>query len=146
MAASKGAPQTKPDVPEYSDRPDRPDPGSNFSGIFLDNIDYPDEELPAYTDEPVPLTGNNGATPHRSNSSLPLDWYQPPPDLLFSSHDLNHSEYRTLFPDYSTNANTLYNMIHEQAQFPPSYYRATSPRYIHHHTRSFGRNLTDKSC
>jgi hypothetical protein len=44
-----------------------------------------------------------------------------PETLPFSSHDSSCVEYRTLFPNYSTNAQDLYDMILTQARFPPVY-------------------------
>ena len=36
----------------YRDDPDRDDAASTSSAVLLGDIDYPDEELPSYTDEP----------------------------------------------------------------------------------------------
>lgn len=48
--------------------------------------------------------------------------YRTPPDLPFSSHDMFCSEFRTRFPNYSTESDKLYTMIKTQARYPPSYY------------------------
>jgi hypothetical protein len=36
----------------YRDDPDRDDAASTSSAVLLGDIDYPDEELPSYTDHP----------------------------------------------------------------------------------------------
>ena len=46
---------------------------------------------------------------------------RPPPTPPFSNHDWNTNSFWTLFPNYSHNANELYNMIMEQASYPPTY-------------------------
>jgi hypothetical protein len=42
--------------------------------------------------------------------------------LPFSRHDHNPRNVDTYFPDYSTDAETLQQMIYEQASYPPTYY------------------------
>jgi hypothetical protein len=52
---------------------------------------------------------------------MKLTLSSPPPALPFSTHDIDSTEIRTRFPDYSTNAETLLAMISEQAKYPPTY-------------------------
>jgi hypothetical protein len=47
---------------------------------------------------------------------------RPPPELAFHSHDMFCSEFRTRFPNYSTDSKQLYQMIKNQAAYPPSYF------------------------
>ncbi|KAG0650000.1 hypothetical protein D0Z07_3938 [Hyphodiscus hymeniophilus] len=117
---------TQPHQPGvYRDDPDRDDAASTSSAVLLGDIDYPDEELPSYTDEPnaftTPIPG--GQFPTAPDPTGPLmTWYCPAPALPFSTHDSDSTEIRTRFPDYSTNAKTLYDMICEQASYPPLYF------------------------
>lgn len=51
----------------YRDTPVVDDAASTSSAVLLDDIDgYPDEELPAYTDDPMPSAS------HERPGSLPL--------------------------------------------------------------------------
>jgi hypothetical protein len=48
-----GKPSLQPPQPGvYRDDPDRDDAASTSSAVLMGDIDYPDEELPSYTDEP----------------------------------------------------------------------------------------------
>ena len=38
----------------YRDDPDRDDAASTSSAVLLEDIEYPEDELPPYTDEPAP--------------------------------------------------------------------------------------------
>ncbi|KAF4630823.1 hypothetical protein G7Y89_g7321 [Cudoniella acicularis] len=109
----------------YRDEPDRDDAASMSSAVLLDDIDsFPDEELPAYEDEPSQSALLPGAAAPIIGSRVdPFRTIQIfPPDLPFSTHGANSEEFRTRFPDYSTDPQTLSTMIQEQARFPPVYY------------------------
>ncbi|TVY84240.1 hypothetical protein LSUE1_G002926 [Lachnellula suecica] len=107
----------------YRDEPERDDAASMSSAVLLGDIDFPDEELPAYEDTPSQSSymPNTSATPSH-NVDPHMSWYCPVPDLPFSSHDIGTREIRTRFPNYSTSASTLEAMIREQASYPPTYY------------------------
>ena len=65
---------TQPHQPGvYRDDPDRDDAASTSSAVLLGDIDYPEEELPSYTDEPnaVPSAGQFPTTP----SAHLMSWY-----------------------------------------------------------------------
>ena len=74
-----GKPSVKPYQPGvYRDDPDRDDAASTSSAVLLGDIDFPDEELPSYTDEPesnagvAPLPG--GQFPTRPTDPF-MTWY-----------------------------------------------------------------------
>lgn len=118
-----GKPSVQPHQPGvYRDDPDRDDAASTSSAVLLGDIDYPDEELPSYTDDPDAVPTQRGQFP--TAPTVPrMSWYCPPPDLPFSTRDnIDGTEFRTRFPDYSTNAETLLQMIREQASYPPTYH------------------------
>lgn len=50
MGHSKGAAQPPPAV--YRDDPDYAETASMASAVLLDEVDFPDEELPSYEDTP----------------------------------------------------------------------------------------------
>lgn len=107
--------------PAYRDDPDHAETASMASAVLLDDVDYfPDEELPSYTD--TPAESHTSATPGVSLSAPHHQFYEPPPEPPFSSHDFNYSEYRTRFPNYSTEASTLSTFIKQQLQYPASYF------------------------
>ncbi|TAQ87022.1 hypothetical protein B7494_g4653 [Chlorociboria aeruginascens] len=103
MGSSKTVPH-QPGI--YRDEPDRDDAASTSSAVLLDEIDYPDEGLPSYED---------------TASLLPAIASIPSPNPNPASNG-RATEIRSTFPNYSTEANTLYHAIIEQAQCPPSYY------------------------
>ncbi|EPE35693.1 hypothetical protein GLAREA_05030 [Glarea lozoyensis ATCC 20868] len=82
---------------------------------------YRDEELPAYEETPLLADSPDKSKP-KPQPEVRRRWYQPPPDLPFSRHDHNPRNVDTYFPDYSTDAETLRQMIYEQASYPPTYY------------------------
>jgi hypothetical protein len=47
----------------YRDDPDRDDAASTSSAVPMDEMDYPEDELPAYTDEPVRPHAHGPSTP-----------------------------------------------------------------------------------
>ena len=49
-------------------------------------------------------------------------YHSPPPTPPFSTHDMNGSNYWTLLSTYSSNTDALYNLIMEQAFYPPTYH------------------------
>ncbi|KAM0133992.1 hypothetical protein ACHAP3_005708 [Botrytis cinerea] len=113
---------TLPPPMVYRDNPALDD-ASTSSAVSLHTIDgYVDsDELPpsySYTDEPVSTISADSVPIHPTLGV----WYRSPPELPFSSHDLDCSEFRTRFPNFSTNATTLYDMIREQTKYPPGYY------------------------
>jgi hypothetical protein len=74
MGAQKGlvAPQNQPGV--YRDDPDRDDAASSSSAVLLEDIDYPpDEELPAYSDEPL-VPGSSITTAAARPSARDSGW------------------------------------------------------------------------
>ncbi|KAA8567330.1 hypothetical protein EYC84_010360 [Monilinia fructicola] len=84
-----------------------------------------EEDLPSYeeTSSSAPLLSRADALPVNNAQSAPgIDWYIPPPDLPFSSHDYSSSDFWTRFPNYSTDPDTLRQMILEQAQYAPTYH------------------------
>lgn len=60
----------------YRDDPDRDDAASTSSAVLLGDIDYPDEELPSYTDEPyaAEVSIPSGQFPAAPTSSR-MTWY-----------------------------------------------------------------------
>ncbi|PMD49087.1 hypothetical protein L207DRAFT_415193 [Hyaloscypha variabilis F] len=108
-----------PAPPAYRDDPDHAETASMASAVLLDDVEsFPDEELPAYTDTPPAVTPSvsSSTAPHLTEYN-----YAPPPEPPFSSHDLNYTEYRTRFPNYSTSASDLSTFIREQLQYPATY-------------------------
>ncbi|EPQ67192.1 hypothetical protein BGT96224_4393 [Blumeria graminis f. sp. tritici 96224] len=69
-----------------------------------------------------PLYQDLPSAPINAEAALNIRSWSLPPKLAWSSHNLSHSEIRTLAPHYSNNADALYGMIIEQASYPPSYY------------------------
>jgi hypothetical protein len=77
MGYSKGAAQPPPAV--YRDEPDYAETASMASAVLLDDVDFPDEELPAYEDAPsqsavVPrpaISSNAPGSYYQSRSVLP---------------------------------------------------------------------------
>ncbi|KUJ08063.1 uncharacterized protein LY89DRAFT_659779 [Mollisia scopiformis] len=114
----------------YRDDPDYAETASMSSAVLLDDVEsaFPEEELPAYTDEPsAPLvdpscSSESAAPPPASEQAILHGYYCPPCELPFSTHDLSYTEYRTRFPNYSTDSNQLYKMIRHQAAHCPSYF------------------------
>jgi hypothetical protein len=107
------------------------------SAMLLDGVEaFPDEELPSYTDTPSQSSSapnaprNTDGNPHYayyeyvllSSGSLLLTSFRPPPIPPFSTHDLMLTEYRTRFPNYSTDAAHLEGFIKEQLAYPASYF------------------------
>ncbi|CAG8950856.1 hypothetical protein HYFRA_00003073 [Hymenoscyphus fraxineus] len=84
-----------------------------------------DDLPPSYEETPL-LTGpryQSGPKPQlQSEPRMRRRWYTPPPDLPFSSPGRNPIIVQTYFPDYSTDAETLRQMIYDQASYPPTYY------------------------
>ena len=65
----------------YRDDPDRDDAASTSSAVLMGDIDYPDEELPSYTDEPNAVAPSGGQFPTAPSAPL-MSWYwqvSPPP-------------------------------------------------------------------
>jgi len=58
----------------YRDDPDRDDAASTSSAVLLDHIDYSNEELPAYSDEPNEIVPN-GQFP-TAPTSPNMTWYR----------------------------------------------------------------------
>ncbi|CZR61934.1 uncharacterized protein PAC_11831 [Phialocephala subalpina] len=130
MGSGKAAPPAA-----YRDEPDYAETASMSSAVLLDDVEsaFPDEELPAYSDEPsLGLLADqdpDNACPTESFEAIPNPqrtvhhgYYNPPCELPFSTHDLGYSEFRTRLPTYSTDSIQLYNMIRHQASHPPSYF------------------------
>ncbi|CZS90997.1 uncharacterized protein RCO7_01379 [Rhynchosporium graminicola] len=92
------------------------------SAVLLEDVEaaFPDEELPPYQDEPVEAHLLPTASASTSNAAIQLGTYAPP-DLPFQTHDHSCREYRTRFPLYSTDSESLYKAIKEQAFYPPNY-------------------------
>lgn len=126
----------------YKDDPDRDDAASTSSAMLLGDFDsYPEEELPAYTDLPESSSSPKPVPVPRPNGGLV--WYEPPTELPFSTKDMDCTEVRTHFPDYSHHTETLLSMLHEQASFPPTYFvRLTG---THTETTRRGNNKEEKS-
>jgi hypothetical protein len=113
MGTSKAAPP----APYRDDpQPDYAETSSMASAVLLDDVEsYLDEELPpAYEDTP------SQSLPEFLRTA-PYTGYIPPPELPFSSHDLGCTEFRTRFPNYSTEEFQLYQMLKQQAAHPPTY-------------------------
>ncbi|KAH8687096.1 hypothetical protein BGZ60DRAFT_70 [Tricladium varicosporioides] len=88
-------------------------PGGPVNG-YIDNP-------PPYEDTPLIPKPLSEETP-KLRPQLLRFWYQHPPDLPFSNHDTNCDDVQTCFPGYSDDAETLRQMIYEQASYPPTYY------------------------
>jgi hypothetical protein len=128
-----------PGPPAYRNEPDHAEIASMASAVLLDDVEaYLDEELPSYTDTPsqssytptIPRNIDSDRDPHNAyymyvflspESSL-LTSSRPPTEPPFSTHDLMLTEYRTRFPNYSTDAAHLEAFIKEQLAFPASYF------------------------
>ncbi|TGO32219.1 hypothetical protein BHYA_0338g00010 [Botrytis hyacinthi] len=106
----------------YRDYPALHDASTSSSASFcaIGGDEGLNKQPPAYsyTDEPT-LTSSADSVPAHSTLGV---WCRPPPDIPFSSHDLDCSEFLARFPNSSTNATTLYDMIREQAKNSPGYY------------------------
>ncbi|KAG9235360.1 hypothetical protein BJ875DRAFT_483309 [Amylocarpus encephaloides] len=86
-------------------------------------VAYREEELPAYEEAPLLSASDASFQSHpKPDAEIRRRWYQPPPDLPFSTHGHNPRDVQTYFPDYSSDAETLRQMIYEQASYPPTYY------------------------
>ncbi|KAF4627952.1 hypothetical protein G7Y89_g10201 [Cudoniella acicularis] len=87
---------------------------------------YPDEDLPPYEETllipKTPLSSQTTKPQLEPEAQTRRFWYQPPPALPFSNNQSSSADVLTCFPDYSTDANTLQQMIYEQASYPPTYY------------------------
>ncbi|KAI0994739.1 hypothetical protein K3495_g13442 [Podosphaera aphanis] len=99
-----------------------------------------EEELPCYEDIPANFSSPASIASHQVPTT---DALQPqnegldgPPHIPFSTHDLSFSEIRTRFPNYSTDARALFNMISEQSLHPPAYYVQLHGK--HNETRQTG--------
>ncbi|TGO53862.1 hypothetical protein BCON_0116g00060 [Botryotinia convoluta] len=131
---------TLPPPMVYRDNPalDGVSTSSAVSLHTIDGYEDSDEQPPSYsyTDEPTSTPAADSVPTHPKLGV----WYHSPPDLLFSSHDLDCSDFRTLFSNFSTNATTLYDMIREQTKYPPGYY-LNVPGW-HNETRRQGNKET----
>ncbi|KAG9230249.1 hypothetical protein BJ875DRAFT_409275 [Amylocarpus encephaloides] len=112
----------------YRDEPDNDhaETASMASAVLLDDIEsFPDEELPAYSDTPseAPSSVPTSLTLARSTDRRDpfISEICPIEDLPFSTRDSTCSDYRTNYPSYSTEYDTLRNMITSQGGFPPGY-------------------------
>ncbi|CZT41890.1 uncharacterized protein RSE6_01696 [Rhynchosporium secalis] len=126
MGSGKAVYQPPP-AASYRDVPDYAETASMSSAVLLEDVEaaFPDEELPPYQDEPVEAhllptasasTSNAGRAHTSTNKTSSA-----PPDLPFQTHDHSCREYRTRFPLYSTDSESLYKAIKEQAFYPPNY-------------------------
>jgi hypothetical protein len=81
MGYSKGASQPL-QPPVYRDEPEesaRAETASMASAVLLDDIDYPDEELPSYSDHPTESSINPGpSTPHEEGVAARSLYVLPP--------------------------------------------------------------------
>ncbi|CZT02260.1 uncharacterized protein RAG0_09498 [Rhynchosporium agropyri] len=121
MGSGKAVYQPPP-AASYRDVPDYAETASMSSAVLLEDVEaaFPDEELPPYQDEPVEAHLLPTASASTSNAAIQLGTYAPP-DLPFQTHDHSCREYRTRFPLYSTDSESLYKAIKEQAFYPPNY-------------------------
>ncbi|KAE8452285.1 hypothetical protein EG329_000985 [Mollisiaceae sp. DMI_Dod_QoI] len=126
MGSSKNS---QPPPATYRDEPDYAETASMSSAVLLDDVEsaFPDEELPAYSDEPaVGLSESSCPTEDApapfTQNAIHHGYYNPPCELPFSTHDLGYSEIRTRFPNYSRDSEMLCRMIAHQAYHPPSYF------------------------
>ncbi|CAL3963676.1 hypothetical protein PZA11_001222 [Diplocarpon coronariae] len=137
MASGKAVNHSAPPA-SYRDEPGYADSASRSSAV-LDEVEatFPDEDPPPYEDTPsyTPLI-----SPASTSVAARQSWSIPPPELPFSSHGMNREEYRTRFPNYSTNSSLLCQMIKEQALYPPSYFVQLSGS--HQETRLDGNKET----
>jgi len=64
----------KGDIQPYRDDPDRDDAASTSSAVLLGDIDFPDEDLPAYEDTPSAILDTASAAPVH-NADPYWSWY-----------------------------------------------------------------------
>jgi hypothetical protein len=62
------------EIQPYRDDPDRDDAASTSSAVLLGDINFPDEDLPAYEDTPSVVTEASSAIPAR-NADPFMSWY-----------------------------------------------------------------------
>ncbi|RDL32661.1 Uncharacterized protein BP5553_09117 [Venustampulla echinocandica] len=114
----------------YSDNTDNANTASASTGAAPLGSRYRDEDLPPYEETPlIPAVAGAKQLPKRQ-PEVRRRWYQPPPDLPFSGHDGGNRRVYTRFPDYSTDAETLRQMVYEQASYPPTYYMELTGTHI----------------
>ncbi|RFU28761.1 hypothetical protein B7463_g7588, partial [Scytalidium lignicola] len=101
----------------YRDDPDRDDAASTSSAMLMGDIDYPEEQLPAYSDDPNPVNSQALPASHQDPNVIRL-----PPTLPVSSESSDQLEVRSLCPAFSSSDGALEDMLREQALYPPRYY------------------------
>ncbi|PQE05485.1 ABC transporter protein [Rutstroemia sp. NJR-2017a BBW] len=134
-----GKPKVAPPPPSvYRDNPIMDDAASTSSAVLLDDIDgFPEEELPAYTDEPVASV--TSMSPLCSDRLWPAR-HVSPTELPWSKHDASYSEFSSNMPNASTDADVLQYHIASQARYPPGYY--VEIRGTHNETKRQGNKET----
>ena len=128
----------------YRDDPDRDDAASTSSAVPMDDMEYPDSDLPAYEDVPPPM----GLTESDYPETLSCASIQAIFSLLtllicrcrylihptLPQSQLSHDETTTTthYPLYSQDATILGKMIKDQSKYPPIF----TARIIGTHTET----------
>lgn len=85
----------KGEIQPYRDDPDRDDAASTSSAVLLEDIDFPDEDLPAYEDTPSVVTEASSAIPAPNGDPyMSWYWYVNPPPLNKNSTNSNQPSTR----------------------------------------------------
>ncbi|KAL8667707.1 MAG: hypothetical protein Q9202_000562 [Teloschistes flavicans] len=105
---------SKPPPGVYRDDPDRDDAASTSSAVLMEDVEYPDSDLPAYQDVP-PVAGTIQSQYHETQS------YLIQPDLPKSHLSRDETTTTTHYPLYSQDAAFLGQMVHDQAKYPPTF-------------------------
>ncbi|KAL3428088.1 hypothetical protein PVAG01_01597 [Phlyctema vagabunda] len=131
-----------PQAPVYRDNPDRDDTASTSSAVLLGDFEasYIDEEPPEYCDvEAHPDCYYYGCDANSLHSKAPT--------LPFSQRNTFGQATWTSFPEYSTRAEVLEQMLRTQAMYPPTYIlsiHGTHTETVRRHGKSESKNrVTD---
>ncbi|KAL8762348.1 MAG: hypothetical protein Q9203_007151 [Teloschistes exilis] len=105
---------SKPPPGFYRDDPNRDDAASTSSAVLMEDVEYPDADLPAYQDVP-PVAGKAQSQYHETQS------YFIQPDLPKSNLSRDETTTITHYPLYSQDASFLGQMLQDQAKYPPTF-------------------------
>lgn len=126
---------SKPPPGVYRDEPDRDDAASTSSAVLMEDVEYPESDLPAYEDVPATVTGgqfHDPGTQSYGGLSMMLQSHSVPvlnlslrylihPELPNSHLSRDETTTVTHLPLYSQDANILKKMLEDQAKYPPTF-------------------------
>ncbi|KAL8684675.1 MAG: hypothetical protein Q9218_008194 [Villophora microphyllina] len=105
---------SKPPPGVYRDDPDRDDAASTSSAVLMEDVEYPESDLPAYEDVPTVVAPAQSRY-HETQS------YLIQPELPKSHLSRDESTTATHYPLYSQDAGFLGQMLQDQAKYPPTF-------------------------